>query len=297
LQLVFVWLLLRLLWQPRLQGVSLWIIAAAAATLALAAALGATIRSINRDVAARIRAGSADVDVASRKAAEAAVADVSRRLIEAQELERAHIARELHDDIAQRMAVLTMELDGLIDLLAPYGKSEIASRVRALSGRAFDLARDIQAISHRLHSSKLEYVGVVAAAAGFCREVSEQKDVEIDFTHESIPNEVSSDVALCLFRVLQEAVNNAVQHAGVRRISVDLRGSSDEIRLDVAHGGVGFNAGAVMKSRGPGLITMQERLRLVNGELRIDSTPGGGTKVRIRVPLTGSGAASAVSAG
>jgi len=213
--------------------------------------------------------------------------DVEARLIEAHEAERTRIAGELHDDIGQRMAVLTMDLDALGQAL-PLPTDEARARVRALGDRTLQLAKDIQALSHRLHPSKLDYLGVASASASFCREVSRQQNVDIAFSHDGIPDGVPNHVALSLFRVLQEAVTNAVRHAGVRQVAVTLRGSRDDIRLEIVDTGVGFDRDAVLSGRALGLVGMQERVRLVNGDLVIESRPDAGTSIRARVPLPGS---------
>lgn len=213
--------------------------------------------------------------------------EVEARLIEAHEAERTRIAGALHDDIGQRMAVLTMDLDALGQAL-PLSTDEVRTRVRALSDRTLQLARDIQALSHRLHPPKLEYLGVASASASFCREVSRQQNVDIAFRHDGIPDGLPNHVALSVFRVLQEAVTNAVRHAGVRQATVTLRGSPEDIRLEIVDAGVGFDRDAVLSGRALGLIGMEERVRLVNGDLVIESRPGAGTSIRARVPLSGS---------
>jgi PAS domain S-box-containing protein len=190
------------------------------------------------------------VDVTSHRIAEEALAGLSHRLIEAHETERARIARELHDDIGQRMAVLTMELDGLHQVLPPSA-SESRSRLRGVSNRTLDLARDIQAISHSLHSSKLDYLGIASASSGFCRELADQQHIDIAFKADAVPDDVPKDVALCLFRVLQEAVNNAVRHAAVSRVDVTLRGRGGELELEVADAGIGFDPHVAIKGHGP----------------------------------------------
>jgi PAS domain S-box-containing protein len=227
--------------------------------------------------------GSA-VDVTSHREAADALADLSHRLVEAHESERARIARELHDDISQRMAVLTIDLDGLNRAIPPSA-THLYDRIRALSDYALQLAKDIQALSHQLHSSTLDYQGIASASESFCRELSKQQSVDIAFSCQNVPDDVPQDVALCLFRVLQEAVTNAVKHAGVRRVTVTLRGTDDEIRLDVVDTGIGFDQRTAMKGRGLGLISMQERVRLVDGNIVIESRPGQGTAVRVRMPL------------
>ena len=227
--------------------------------------------------------GSA-VDVTEHKMAERVLSGLSHRLMEAQERERAWIARQLHDDVAQRMALLTIELDQLSQVL-PRGAGELRIRISELRGRAIDLCKDIGIISHRLHSSKLEYLGIASAAGAFCRELSEQKSVAISFSHEGVPEDLPKGVALALFRVLQEALTNAVKHAGVNHFSVALRGGEDEIQLEVVDTGIGFDPQAALRRHGLGLVSMQERLSLVHGEIAIDSRPGAGTQVRARVPL------------
>ena len=185
------------------------------------------------------------------------------------------------------MAVTTMDLDALA-LALPLPTSEARLRIRALSDRTLALAKDIQAISHRLHPFALDYAGVVAASAAFCREVTAQRNVDVAFSHDGIPDGVPEDVARSVFRVLQEAVTNAVTHAGVRDVAVSLRGSEDEIRLEIVDAGIGFDVDAVLSGCGLGLVGMQERMRAVSGELVIQSRPGAGTSIRARVPCPGS---------
>ena len=154
-------------------------------------------------------------DITHRKHADEALLGMSRKLIEAHEEERTWIARELHDDVNQRLALLAIELDQWNQQLPPSAV-EFHDHMHHASQRLSDIAKDIQALSHRLHSSKLEYLGLVAAAKSFCKELSEQQKVEIDFSHTAIPRSVPKEISLCLFRVLQETLQNAVKHSGVR---------------------------------------------------------------------------------
>ena len=197
-------------------------------------------------------------DVTERKLAEESLADVGRKLIEAHEEERTWIARELHDDVNQRMALLAIELDRWNQQLPPSA-AEFHDHIRHASQRLSEIAADIQALSHRLHSSILEFLGIVAAARSFCSELSEQHNVEIEFNHTDIPRSVPKDISLCLFRVLQEALQNAVKHSGVRHIKVELRGEEGEIQLTVSDLGVGFDPQDAIHRRGLGLISMRER--------------------------------------
>ena len=227
-------------------------------------------------------------DITERKLAEAALADVSRRLIEAQEQERRRIARELHDDIGQRLALLAVELEQLHQ--DPHDLYEMRSRTVELQKQASELATDIQTLSRELHSTRLEYLGIVAAMRDLCRELGEQTKVKIDFNSQDLPGSLPPDISLCLFRVLQESLRNAVKHSGARQVEVRLTGTLDEIHLAVSDGGVGFDSQDTKKSRGLGLISMEERLKILTGTLSIESQPKCGTTIHARVPLTsGSG--------
>ena len=224
-------------------------------------------------------------DVTERKLAEEALSKVGGRLIEAHEEERAWIARELHDDIGQQLALLANYLE-LMEQDPPDSVAEIRNRTHEHLNRLQEISADVQAMSHRLHSSKLQLLGVVAAAKGFCQEFSEQQKVKIDFTHVDIPPAVPEEISLCLFRVLQEALQNAMKHSGAQRFEVELRGALDGIQLMVRDAGLGFDPEAVVNNRGLGLVSMQERTSLVNGTFSIKSEPKLGTTIRVRVPLS-----------
>jgi PAS domain S-box-containing protein len=235
------------------------------------------------------------IDVTERKRAEEALSSVSRRLIEAHEEERTWIARELHDDISQRAAIVSVNLQRLEKHLLG-----LASQARCLFDDAKqeiqDLAQDIQALSHRLHSSKLEYLGLVAACRGFCRELSERQRVDIEFYSESVPKDLSKEISLCLFRVLQEGLQNAITHSGAREFRVSLKGTANEVELSVQDSGSGFDPEMAIGGHGLGLTSMKERLKLVHGRLSIDSKPGHGTTINARVPLSSKTMATTASA-
>jgi len=224
------------------------------------------------------------LDITDRKLAEEALASVGRRLIEAHEEERTWIARELHDDIGQRIALLAIEL-GRCDRQAPGSVVDMHEYLQLACQRVYDLGNDIQALSHHLHSSKLEYLGLVTAAKSFCHELSEQRNVRIAFKHSHIPAAIPKEISLCLFRVLQEALQNAVRHSADQDFTVEVHGTNEGINLIVSDSGIGFDWQDAMNRRGLGLISMRERLRLVKGELSIQSEPGRGTTVLARVPL------------
>jgi signal transduction histidine kinase len=222
--------------------------------------------------------------MAERRQPEEMLSSVSSRLIEAHEEERTRIARELHDDINQRIALLVANLENLENDL-PAADRRTKRRIEEARAQLSDLGSDIQALSHRLHSSKLEYLGLVAAASSFSNELSGQKGVEIAFYSERIPEKLPQEIALCLFRVLQEALQNAVKHSGARKFEVWLSGTSNEILLTVHDAGVGFDVEEAVKGRGLGITSMKERLKLVAGKLSISSHPQTGTTVQAWVPL------------
>ena len=224
------------------------------------------------------------IDITDQKRTEEALASMGRRLIEAHEEERTWIARELHDDINQQIALLAIELERWSQHPSKSAV-DLRDHIHHARERLSDIARDIQALSHRLHSSKLEYLGIVAAANSFCRELSGQQKVQVEFNSADMPRNVPKEISLCLFRVLQEALQNAVKHSGARHFHVELRGTSEEICLTVSDPGVGFDWHGAMNRQGLGLISMRERLQLVNGEFSIDSNPGRGTTICARVPL------------
>ena len=230
---------------------------------------------------------SVATNITERKAAEEVLAGVSRKLVEAQEAERTRIARELHDDINQRLAMVAINLKMLKHDLSGSG-ANTSHRIEEACAQVSELENDIQTLSHRLHSSGLEYLGLEAAVSGFCRELSERQNLEIHVRFDNVPETLPHEVSLCLFRVLQEAVHNAVKYSGVREFDVSLTGMSNEIQLAVHDTGVGFDPSHASNGHGLGLTSMRERLRLVNGQLSIESKPQHGTTVLARVPLDAS---------
>ena len=208
-----------------------------------------------------------------------ALSMVSRRLIEAQEQERMRVARELHDDINQRLTVVALSLSRLQQRTLPAG--ELRKEIAAASGHVVDLLRDIQVVAHRLHSSKLDLLGLPRAARDLCAELAQVHQVAIHFETDDLPR-LPQDVALCLFRVLQESLQNATKHSGASEIHVSLHRAARAIELTVADDGGGFDY-RTERGRGLGLTSMSERVKLVDGELRIDSRPGAGTRVHATV--------------
>ena len=221
-------------------------------------------------------------DVTERKLAEDALANVSRRLIQAQEQERSRIGRELHDDINQRLAMLALELEQL-QAKTPDSTPELRTRIAELRSQTVEISTSVQTLSHELHSAKLEYLGIVRAVRNFCKEFGEQQKIEINFESHDFPTDLPLEFSLSLFRVLQEALHNAAKHSKVKHFDVKLWGSSGEIHLTVSDLGVGFDTEAAMQGSGLGLTSMRERLRLLDGELSINSQPQHGTTIHARV--------------
>jgi len=231
-----------------------------------------------------LRAIGMGVDVSDRKRAEEAILGMSRKLVEAHEQERTRIGRDLHDDVVQRLALLSIELEA-VQQNVPDAASELRTRIGTLQNEATQITNDVQLLSHELHSSKLEYLGIVGATTNFCKEFSERHKVEIDFQCHDLPTGLPRELSLSLFRVLQEALRNATKHSGVKRFEVRLWGSTGEIQLTISDLGTGFDTETAMKGTGLGLTSMRERLRLVGGELSINSQPKGGTTIHARVPF------------
>src|SRR6202008_2100239 len=173
---------------------------------------------------------------------------------------------------------------------------ELAQQIEETRDEVEHLGSDIQTRSHPLHSPKLELLGLAATAASLCREVSDRQGVQIDFDTENIPKDVPEEISLCLFRVLQESLQNATKHSGSRHFQVLLLGKSNEVELTVQDSGIGFEPAEAIKGRGLGLTSMRERLKLVAGQLFIDSKRYEGTTIRARVPIN-PGTRSARAAG
>jgi PAS domain S-box-containing protein len=231
-------------------------------------------------------------DVTAQKTAEANLYQRDRelqhltgRLIEAQEEERRHIARELHDDVGQQEALLAIRLQRIELELPSDSPAQLRNDVQQSINQISELCRTVLALSHRLHSSKLELRGLVSAMKGFCQEFSEQQAMKIDFTHREVPKDLPQDVSLCLFRILQESLQNAAKHSGCRDFAVHVEGLPDQVQLTVRDSGIGFDVEQAIQQRGLGLLSMRERLGLLKGTLHIVSRPQDGTEVKVQLPV------------
>jgi signal transduction histidine kinase len=223
-------------------------------------------------------------DICERQKAEAALLDLGGHLISAQEEERSRIARELHDDFAQRLAMLTVNLER-IAMAIPVEPENAIRRLRDLWDQTSQIGADLHTLSHNLHSSVLEVLGLSEGIRSLCAEFTAQRGVEVKFTERNIPPSIPTATSLCLFRIAQEALANVKKHSGTNSASIQLSGSDKEIELTISDTGVGFQQDDSAFKPGLGLRGMRERLRIVAGTIDIKSRPGGGTQVLVRVPL------------
>ena len=238
---------------------------------------------VYRDARGRpLRLRGVNVDITELKQAKTELVELTERLIQTQESERQRLARELHDDIGQRLSLLIISLDRIrqdlpLDLRSP--REELASSLEDAS----QLATDVHGLSHQLHSSKLKHLGLNAALRELCSQVSRQHAVEVNLRAETFSGIVSEERTLCLYRVAQEALNNAVKHSGSRRIEVELVPTESMLRLTVKDHGIGFDANRC--PAGVGLASMRERIRMAAGRLHISSKPGEGTEIVSEVAM------------
>ncbi|HEY6305382.1 MAG TPA: PAS domain S-box protein [Candidatus Angelobacter sp.] len=230
-------------------------------------------------------------DITDRKKAEESLRNLTFRVIQIQEEERARIARELHDDVSQRLGVLTFQLDQVLQDSLQTGSSSSRQLV-ALSTIAHQLCADIQHLTRHLHPSHVEIAGLVSAVSGFCVEYAQQNGFEVEFSHSQVPDTLPQEVKLCLYRVVQEAIRNAQKHSGVRYVRVELTGSPEAIRVCVADAGKGFEPASAWPFDGLGLVSMTERVKSLGGRFSVQSRLGGGTTVEASIPLAKRAAAS-----
>jgi signal transduction histidine kinase len=220
-------------------------------------------------------------DVTEGKRASELIHDLARRLISRQEVERQRIARELHDDISQRLAVLNIE----IEAIAGHVDSEqLRARLRRARDLASDVATDVHHMSYELHPARLRTLGLIASLQSLCRDTSQPHNLHVTFTHGTIPPSMNEDVSLCLYRIVQEALHNVARHSQAREAQVIVTCSEGQIDLLVIDSGVGFDPRHVPHA-GLGLVSMRERVAILKGQLTIDAVPGGGTRVAVRIPV------------
>jgi signal transduction histidine kinase len=210
--------------------------------------------------------------------------EVDRRIMCAQEEERARIARELHDDIGQCLALCNAQL-ATIRLSLGQRPEETVFALENLSKNIQGIGIKVSNLSHRLYSPELDCLGFVVAAKGLCREFSQSYQINIAFVSKGTAKDMRGDIALGFFRVLQEALHNAEKYSRSEQITVTLSHSRKALRLTIVDDGVGFNVNSASRHHGLGLTSMRQRLRLLGGSLKIWSAPGHGTKIEAHVPM------------
>ncbi len=209
--------------------------------------------------------------------------ELTGRLLQAQEAERRRIARELHDDLNQSLAILSVELDVLCQK-PPESAAQLAGRIQALSAQVKQLSSTVHELSHQLHPAKLEQLGLVAAVRGLCKDVAHTHGLPVEFKHHEVPETLPEDTALCLYRIVQESLQNVIKHSAARRATVELNTDAEAICLRVVDDGKGFDFDLANAKGGLGLLGMRERLRLARGAIAINSQPAVGTRIEVRVP-------------
>lgn len=224
-------------------------------------------------------------DITRRKQAEAERHELSGRLIQAQENERAWLAKELHDGLSQNLALLAVNLDQLWQH-PPEKPTQVSKRMKELFTRVNELAQDVHRLSHGLHPSILETLGLVTALKSFCRELEHTKKLATHLIAHDVPP-LPKEVALCLYRVVQEALQNVVKHSGAKQATIEIMVAGDEIHMCIADDGKGFDLSSKTTVDSIGLAGMRERIGLVHGEIQWETKPGQGTTVRVSVPISG----------
>lgn len=207
---------------------------------------------------------------------------LSGMLINAQEQERSRIASDLHDDFSQRLAVLALDLETFAETI-PESPEQANRLLHELLDSASEMGADLHTLSHRLHSSTLERLGLVPGVSSFCKEFAAQQGIKVDFTHEGIPRSVPPDVALCLFRLVQEGLRNLKKHSGALEGQVSLKMFNNILHLSICDHGQGFELNELLNKEGLGIRSMRERVHLVDGRFEISSAPNKGTKIDVWV--------------
>ena len=224
------------------------------------------------------------LDNTARKLAEEAAHDLSGRLIHAREKEQTRLARELHDHLSQSLALLSVELE-IFGQSPPREREQIGERMREFAAQVKRLSSEVHRLSHELHPAKLEQLGLVAAVQGFCKEFAVAHQMAVEFTNRAVPRAMPEAAALCLYRIAQESLNNVVKHSGGTTARVELAMEGRELRLAIVDDGVGFEPATMRVNGSLGLVSMSERARFVHGRLSIESHPGKGTRIEVRVPI------------
>jgi signal transduction histidine kinase len=214
--------------------------------------------------------------------------ELAGRMIYAQEEERGRLARELHDDLAQRLAVVAIDV-GRLELQLMDPPAPVREELHEIKNGIVRLSQDVHSLSRQLHPSMLDDLGLIKAVESECSGFSKREGVEVLFNHENIPGVIPKDVSLSLYRIIQEGLRNISKHACAEHASVFLQGIDHDVLLSVQDDGIGFDWAEVKKNPGLGFSSMRERARLIRGELSIESEPEKGTVITVRAPLTREG--------
>ena len=209
---------------------------------------------------------------------------LSGMLINAQEKERCRLASEIHDDFSQRLALIALELESAEEAIGT-SPGEAVQQVRSVLNSASEIGADLHTLSHRLHSSTLERLGLVPGVTALCKEFVSQQGIEVDLVTDAVPRSVNPDVALCIFRIVQEGLRNLKKHSGAAKGQVRLHGLDDRLFVTVSDDGTGFDVYDQGKKAGIGIRSMEERADLLGGRFEIHSKPGRGTRIEAWVPL------------
>jgi signal transduction histidine kinase len=220
---------------------------------------------------------------AELKKARDAQVQLSGHLIKAQEKERSRLASELHDDFSQRLALLAFGLQNTAET-PPDSPDSLKQTLEEFRESVSELGDDLHRLSHQLHSSTLDTLGLVTCLKSLCKELAAKQGIEVDFTSEGIPRGVRPDVALCLFRITQEGLQNLKKHSGTKKAQLSVRHVSNRLVLSLCDEGTGFDAKKLEKP-GLGILSMRGRARVLGGEFEIHSKPGKGTRIDVWVPL------------
>ena len=231
-----------------------------------------------------VRMMGATIDITQRHRAETAAREMGGRLRNAQEDERRRMARDLHDDLSQRLALISIELDMFGQQLPPQ-REVIASRMQEFSGEVKSMASEVHRFAYQLHPAKLEQLGLAATVRGFCKELAAAHEMAIHFVSHDVPRVLPDDVALCLYRITQEALQNAIKHSGATGAKVELAASESDLLLTVTDDGCGFDPAAVEARGSLGIVSMRERARMVGARISVQSCPGEGTRIEVRAPI------------
>ena len=218
-------------------------------------------------------------DVTESKHAINLVHDLAGRLIASQEVERRRIARELHDNLTQKVALLSIGIDHLASEF-----SSSPEHLHELTEQASEIAAEVRNVSHELHPATVELVGLTESLRALCAEVSRKTEVPVLFAGDALPPTIDPDVSLSIYRIAQEALHNVSRHSGAEAAEVHLTHSEEMLTLQIADNGKGFRLAE--QHVGLGLISMRERVAFLGGQLTIQTAPGGGTRVRVQVPLS-----------